>query len=209
MQTLLYEFSAGLLYWLVMNARKKPILRPGAVYRTRDIGRWGANASRTAKRLVAEGLLVPLRHGLYVHPKHGRFGAVPPDDGELMRAFVGGPFVFTGPDRWNALDLGSTATFAHPLVYNTKRSGLFEIGGRSFRLRRVAFPRKPTPEWFAVDLLEHADQVGMDRQDLSGGLARAISDGRLDREQLRKMASRFGGVRTLALVESAIGASAG
>jgi len=36
---------------------------------------------------------------------------------------------------------GITALFAAPLVYNTKRSGTFELGGRKFVLRRVAFPR--------------------------------------------------------------------
>ena len=42
-----------------------------------------------------------------------------------MRTFLdGGPFVFTGAERWNALGLVSTAAFAAPLVYNTKRSGL-------------------------------------------------------------------------------------
>ena len=47
-----------------------------------------------------------------------------------MRAFLdGGRFVFTGPERWNALGLGTTALFATPLVYNTRRSGTFELGG--------------------------------------------------------------------------------
>jgi len=191
-----------------MSLRKTPNLKPGVVYRTRDLGRWGANPSRLAKRLVAEGQLVPLRHGLFVHPKHGRFGTVPPDDRELMRAFVGGPFVFTGPDRWNALGLGSTAAFANPLVYNTKRSGLFDMGGRTFRLRRVDFPRKPTPEWFVVDLFDHADEAGADRRELTLALSRAIADGRLDNARLRQMSRRFGSMRTQALVESAIKSSA-
>lgn len=187
-----------------MSARSKPNLRPGAVYRTRDIGKWSANPSRLAKRLVAEGQLVPLRHGLYVHPKHGRFGAVPPDDCELMRAFVGGSFVFTGPDRWNALGLGSTAMFASPLVYNTKRSGNFVFGGRTFRLRRVDFPRQPSPEWFVIDLLEHADEAGADRANLASALTRAVAHERFDRARLRRMARRFGSARTQAIVDSAI-----
>ena len=45
-----------------------------------------------------------------------------------MRAFLdGGPFVFTGPERWNALGLGTTAMFAVPL-YITKRDGTFAFG---------------------------------------------------------------------------------
>ncbi|MFN0061924.1 MAG: hypothetical protein ACKVPX_05350, partial [Myxococcaceae bacterium] len=125
-----------------MTASAHPQLEPGRVYRTRDFLTWTANAPRLAKRLVREGRLVPLAHGLFAYPRRSRFGTVPPTDEELMRAFLeGGLFVFTGPERWNALGLGTTSVFAAPLVYNTKRSGTFELGGRPFVLRRVAFPQ--------------------------------------------------------------------
>ena len=114
-----------------MPATTHPPLRPGRAYRTKDLSAWGANSPRLAKRLVREGRLVELAHGLFAHPRKGRFGVVPPSDEEVMRAFLdGGRFVFTGPDRWNALGLGTTALFATPLVYNTKRSGTFKLGGR-------------------------------------------------------------------------------
>jgi hypothetical protein len=186
----------------------RPRLKPGRVYRTRDLARWTANAPRLAGRLVREGALVPLAHGLFAHPRRGRFGPVPPSDEELMRAFLGGaPFVFTGPDRWNALGLGSTAVFATPLVYNTKRSGTFELGGRRFLLRRVAFPRKPPTEWFVVDLLEHADQAATSRGDVAAALARALARRVFDRGRLRAMARGYGTLATRALVESALAAA--
>ena len=85
-------------------------LEPGRVYRTRDLATWSANPPRLAKRLVDQGELVPLAHGLFARPKQSRFGPVPPLDEEIMRAFLdGGAFVFTGPERWNALGLGTTA----------------------------------------------------------------------------------------------------
>ncbi len=192
-----------------MPASTNPQLEPGRVYRTRDLAAWGANAPRLAKRLVREGTLVPLAHGLFAHPKRGRFGAVPPSDEELMRAFLGdAPFVFTGPDRWNSLGLGTTAVFATPLVYNTKRSGTFDLGGRHFVLRRVAFPETPPPEWFGIDLLEHADQAGASRADLAAALARAVARGALDRERLTEMARRYSRRATQALMESALRADA-
>ena len=46
---------------------------------------------------------------------------------------------FTGSEHWNALGLGTTAVFPAKLVYNTKRSGEFTLGGRRFLLRRVGF----------------------------------------------------------------------
>ncbi len=75
-------------------------LEPGRVYRTGDLAAWSTNAPRLARHLVEQGALVPLAHGLFVHPRRGRFGLVPPVDEEVMRAFLGGaPFVFTGAAR--------------------------------------------------------------------------------------------------------------
>ena len=180
-----------------------PILEPGRVYRTRELKAWGINAPRLAKRLVRERKLVPLAPGLFAHPKRGRFGAVPPSDEELMRAFLeGAPFVFTGPDRWNALGLGTTAVFAAPLVYNTKRSGTFDFGGRRFELRRVAFPENPPPEWFVVDLIEHADQAGASRSELASSLAKALARKTFSRNRLTEMAKRYATKSTQALVSS-------
>jgi hypothetical protein len=188
-----------------MPAATNPQLRPGRVYRTRELARWGANPPRLAKRLVREGKLIPLAHGLYAHPRRGRFGVVPPGDEEVMRAFLdGAPFVFTGPEQWNALGLGTTAVFSAPLVYNGKRSGNFSLGGRRFVLRRVAFPALPTPEWFAVDLLENAGAAGASRDDLGHALARALARGSLDRQSLHKAARRYGTRKTQEVVERAV-----
>ena len=193
----------------VMSTAADPALEAGRVYRTRELEAWSANAPRLAKRLVSEGKLVPLAHGLFAAPRVSRFGAVPPSDDALMRAFLdGGPYVFTGPEKWNALGLGSTAAFASPLVYNTKRSGEFVLGGRRFVLRRVAFPTKPTPEWFAVDLLENAAHVGASRQELGHALGRALQRRALDRHQLEAMTQRFASKATAAVVREALDASA-
>lgn len=188
-----------------MPAAAKPQLTPGRVYRTKELSRWGENPSRLAKRLKRDHVLVELRHGLFYRPRHSRFGVVPPDERELMRAFLeGSPFVFTGPDRWNALGLGSTAVFAHQLVYNTKRSGVFEFGNRKFELRRVRFPRDPTPEWFAVDLLENHTRAGIGLDDLCEGLTHAVATGRLDAEALRRASEKYGTKRTQAVVNRAL-----
>ncbi len=128
---------------------------------------------------------------------------VPPTDDELMRAFLdGSPFVFTGPERWNALGLGTTAVFASSLVYNTKRTGTFVLGGRRFLLRRVRFPASPSPEWFAVDLFEHANQVAASREDLTASLTRALERGTLSRERLREMSREYATQATQAFIGS-------
>ena len=184
----------------------EPNLEPGRVYRTRDFAAWSTNPPRLAKRLVEEGVLVPLAHGLFARPKPSKFGPVPPLDEEIMRAFLDdAPFVFTGPERWNALGLGTTAVSAVPLVYNTKRSGTFTFGNRRFVLRRVAFPHDPPPEWFIIDLLEHTDQAATSPTELAPVLAHALARGRFDADRLGDMARRYGSRATVAIVEAARG----
>lgn len=179
-------------------------LEPGTVYRTAWLRRWGNNPTRLAQKLEARGLVRRLGHGLLYTPRTSRFGEVPPSDEALLDAFLDGTaYVVTGPARWNALGLGSTALFARPLVYNTKRTGTFDLGGRTFELRRVAFPTDPPPEWFVVDLLRHADAAGVDRRELVDRLHRRVRAGRFDADRLLDMARRFGGAAEREAVRAA------
>ena len=169
-----------------------PALEPGRVYRTAELACWSANPTRLAGRLVEEGALIRLRHGLFAAPRMTRFGVVPPSDEALLDAFLEGePWIRSGPDVWNALGLGSTALHVVQLVYNTKRSGLFELGGRRFHLRRVRFPEAPTPEWYVVDLLTHADAAGVSRAEVVEDLRRWVEAGRYDAAVLVSMAEAF------------------
>lgn len=180
------------------------LLDPGTVYRTAWLRRWGANPTRLAQKLEDRGLVRRLGHGLLYAPRTGRFGEVPPSDEALLDAFLDGtPYLVTGPPRWNALGLGSTALFVHPLVHNTKRTGRFDVGGRTFDLRREAFPAEPTAEWFVIDLLRHADEAGVDRHDLAKNLTQALRRGRFELDRLFGMAARFGGRRELDVVRAA------
>lgn len=188
-----------------MGTPAQPRLEPGRVYRTRELAQWGANSPRLAQRLVREGRLVQVGHGLFAAPRHSRFGAVPPTDEALLRAFLdGAPYVFTGPERWNALGLGTSVVFAMPLVYNTKRSGRFVFSGRHFLLRRVAFPERPSTEWYVVDLFENAAQAGAAPEVLADALEAALREGRFDREQLVAMSTQYGSRRTQALIGKAL-----
>lgn len=132
----------------------------------------------------------------------GRFGPVPPSERELVESFLGPgvPFLFTGPARWNALGLGTTALFAVPLVYTAVVEGRRVLDGLPVVFRREAFPEVPTPEWFAVDLFNHADEAGADPADLARELVRALSRGAFDREHLREMVARYGTPETQARI---------
>jgi len=191
-----------------MNTPAQPELKPGRAYRTRDLRLWSANSTRLARRLVDEGKLLEAAHGLYYAPIPTRFGPAPASSEELLRAFLGGdPFLLTGPPYWNALGLGSTAMFAVTLVYNTRRSGEFRLGGRRFLLRRVYFPQNPTVEWFIVDLLQHHDMAGVALSELRAGLVATLRSGRWNRKRLREMAEIYGTKATLAVIDEALRSS--
>jgi len=185
-----------------------PKLEPDRVYRTRDFAKWTKNTPRFAKRLERAGVLQRLGHGLFVHPRVGRFGAVPPSDSELLRRFLDDtPFVVTGPEKWNALRLGTTTVFAVMRVYNTKRSGTFNLGGRVFDLHRVAFPENPPVEWFVVDLFSHADLVGASQEDLASELTSQMRRGTFDPGRLRAMTARYATKAVEARIDRAIRAA--
>ena len=140
--------------------RLEPPLEPGRVYRTKEFGAWARNPFALATRLVAKGQLRHLGHGLYYFPEQSRFGALPPDEHELVRAFLcGRPFVFSGTAAWNGLALGTTQVSMVPLVYNENRSGLLELNRRRYQFRRTRFPEHPSAEWFAVDFLNNLDDI--------------------------------------------------
>jgi hypothetical protein len=183
--------------------------KPGAVYRTADLQRWTANAPRMVQRLVKRGELKPLAQGLYAAPRKTKFGEAPPPAEAVMDAFLKGTeYVFTGPAYWNALGLGATALFPAELVYNRKRTGEFNLGGRRFLLRRRAFPKRPTAEWYAVDLILNRKLVGLDLDTLVERLGAAVKRGELDGERLLVAAERFGTKETLGLVRQVARADA-
>lgn len=158
--------------------RLEPPLQPGRVYRTKEFGAWAKNPFALATRLVAEGKLRHLGHGLYHCPRAGILGPMPPTAGELVRAFLGDrPFLFGGTAAWNRLALGTTQAMVHPLVYNTERSGDVTLAGRTFTFKRTRFPAEPDAEWFAVDLLNNLDAVpGVDPAAVLAALRRRLGN---------------------------------
>ena len=139
---------------------------------------------------------------MFYAPLNSRFGQAPPSDEELLRGFLGSDnFVITGPPKWNALGLGTTAMFAATLAYNHRRTGEFVFDGRRFLLRRVYFPEQPTPEWYIIDLLQHHDMAGVSLVELEDRLTATLKNQRWNRERLRAMAEEYGTRATLELVE--------
>ena len=94
--------------------------------------------------------------------------------------------------------------FASTLVYNTRRTGEFTLAGMRFLLRRVYFPKHPSPEWFVVDLLKHHDMAGVALSELRTNLVATLRLGRWDVAMLCEMAETYGTKPIAALIDECV-----
>jgi len=142
----------------------KKHLRPGQVYRREDLAKWSNAVDRHLKQLQEEGKLTKLSGGLYYCPKKTVFGDAPADDKKLVEAFLRDHrFLLTSPNAYNSLGLGTTQLYNQTVVYNHKRHGQFELGGRVFEFRmKPHFPSRLTTEFLLVDMLNNLDSLAED-----------------------------------------------
>lgn len=167
-------------------------MKPGHVYRRQDLGAFSSAVDRDLQELVRKGTVRKVHSGLYVRPQRNAFGVAPPRDEALVRAFLkSDDFLMTSFNHFNALGLGLTQVYNETRVYNHKRSGTYELGGKTFRFLRVpAFPRALSREYLLVDLLNNLahlpDDAARVRRNLRPFLAR------LDMDALRANLERYG-----------------
>ncbi len=164
----------------------KKKLRPGRVYRRKDLARWSNAVDRHLHQLVQEGRLRKVSGGLYMAPRNTRFGTAPAAPEVVVSSFLNDDrFLMVSPNAYNALGVGTTQLYNKPVVYNRKRHGDFELNGRPFEFRRRAsFPKTVSEEFLLVDLLHNLDRLAEDRDAVR---ARALARAReLDRKRLSK-----------------------
>jgi len=169
-------------------------LKPGTVYRRSDLAAWSKSVDRHARQLVETGVLKKLRNGLYHYPKASSFGAVPADDEQLVRTFLkDDAFLLVSPNAYNSLGLGTTQLYNALVVYNHKRHGVFELGGRTFRFqRKYKFPRTMTREFLLVDLVNNLKSLAEDQERLLGKVrTRALT---MDPKKLKRAVRQYGKV---------------
>ncbi|MDD3020270.1 MAG: hypothetical protein PHX61_04720 [Alphaproteobacteria bacterium] len=140
--------------------------QPGEVYRRADLEQWSNAVDRHLVQLQESGVLVKLSGGLYFCPQMTAFGPAPADDETLVRAFLKDDrFLLTSSNLYNTLGLGTTQLYNETVVYNHKRHGRFKLGGRTFRFAmKPYFPRKATPEFLLVDVVNNINQLAEDRE---------------------------------------------
>jgi hypothetical protein len=179
-------------------------LRPGQVYRRMDVAQWSNAVDRHLKQLVEEGTLTKLAGGLYVYPKDTAFGKAPAEDDKLVEAFLKGDrFLLTSPNAYNSLGVGTTQLYNKTVVYNCKRHGDFQLGGRKFSFRvKPSFPKSLTKEFLLVDLVNNLDQLAESKDEV---LARvAVKAASCNARRLKRASRDYGNVRTRKFFASAL-----
>lgn len=179
-------------------------LTPGKVYRRADLAQWSNAVDRHLAQLVKEGFLNKLAPGLYYVPKQTVFGEAPPEEHELVRSFLKeDDFLLTTPNAYNSLGVGTTQLYNKRVVYNHKRHGAFKLGGREFFFHaKHRFPKKLSPEFLVVDLLNNLSNLAEDKDEvLKRTLVKAKT---LDRKNLRQSVTRYGNTKTKALLAPAL-----
>jgi len=182
----------------------KKHLRTGKVYRRADFAQWSNAVDRHIAQLVEEGFLRKLAYGLYHVPKQTVFGAAPPEESELVRSFLkDDDFLLTTPNAYNSLGVGTTQLYNRRVVYNHRRHGVFKLGGREFFFHaKHRFPKKLSPEFLVVDLLNNLSILAEDKEVV---LEKAVSKAKsLDKKALQQSLSRYGSARTKALLTPAL-----
>jgi hypothetical protein len=179
-------------------------LRRGSVYRRADLERWSSAVDRHLGQLVDDGTLQKLFHGLYHYPKESVYGLTPPDEATLVRSFLkDDDFLITSPNAYNSLGVGTTQLYNKRVVYNHKRHGEFELGGRKFFFHmKPKFPKKLSPEFLLVDLVNNLDTLAEDKEAVL--LSVKEKAGRLDRVKLKRTVTSYGGSRAKKVFSSVL-----
>jgi len=181
-----------------MSALKelKRHIKPGVVYRRKHLEKFSGAIDRHLTELVNNGVLQKVSGGLYYRPKQTSFGAVPPDDKVLVRAFLDDDrFYLTSFNAYNSIGVGTTQLYNERVVYNHKRDGRIELNGRSFYfIKRDRFPKESNLEFLLVDLVNNLRFLAEDQQKIKENVKRkALS---MDRNKLMRAVSYYAGVRT-------------
>jgi hypothetical protein len=174
----------------------KKHLRRGSVYRRADLERWSTAVDRHLGQLVEDGTLQKLSFGLYHYPKESVYGPIPPDEADLVRSFLkDDDFLITSPNAYNSLGVGTTQLYNKRVVYNHKRHGEFKLGGRKFFFHsKPKFPKKISPAFLLVDLLNNLDTLAEDKTEV---MQQVLDKARTMEPKAIKLAvSEYGNVRT-------------
>ena len=170
-------------------------LKPGGVYRRTELANWSKSVDRHLDELVQEGTLQKLSQGLYYYPKESAFGKTPPDENMLVESFLKDHrFLLTTPSVYNSLGVGTTQLYNERTVYNHKRHGEFKLGNKTFQFKiKPHFPKKVTPEFLLVDLVNNLESLAEDSSEVLKKVAGKVEV--MDKKKLKQSVVEYGSVK--------------
>lgn len=172
-------------------------IKPGQVYRREMLLAFSKALDRDLEILVSKKLIKKLAGGLYYRPLMSAFGALPPKDSDLVSCFLrDDAFLLYSWHQYNALGLGLTQLYNRVVVLNHKRHGVFKLGNKEFDFRRShrRFPRKVTPEFLLVDLVNNLNELAEDTSLVKERILNNLSH--FDQDKVFHMAKKYGKVGT-------------
>jgi hypothetical protein len=170
----------------------KKHLVPGKTYRRSDFAELTSNVDRHIHSLLVDGHLKRLSMGIYLAPKMTAFGEALPDEHSLLKTFLKDDhFVVYSTSQFNSLRFGTTQLYNERVVFNRKRTGQRQVGGRNytFRLWREA-PKSISIEFLVVELLNRLDDLVEDHVSILKSVKSKLSE--MDSAKLNRAAKRFG-----------------
>lgn len=153
-------------------------LTAGAVYRRNELAHLTTAIDRDLANLVDKGSLEKVAPGLYYKPRVSRFGALPPNNDDLVKAFLRGDFfLLYSWNDYNALGLGLTQLYNRMVAYNRKRHGVFTLAHQEYDFRRPArgFPEKLSREFLLVDLVNNLNELDEDPDQVKRNIEKSIN----------------------------------
>ena len=191
------------LYIRAMNLLRQHI-KQGKVYRRSDLEYYSTAIDRHLAQLTKDGTLIKLNQGLYYAPKQSKFGAVPPDDHQVVERFLKDEdFLMVSPNSYNSLGLGLTQLYNTTWVYNHKRKGEFQLNGKTFEFKlKSSFPKNITREYLLVDLLNNMENLAEDQSQTLDKLPNNI--GSFTTDALMKATQLYGNGKTKRKLKSIV-----
>lgn len=171
-------------------------MKSGRVYRRKELNEYSNSVDRELAELSFKGAVKKLSAGLYVKPEQSRFGELPPDDKELVRAFLNdNQFLLMSFNYYTSLGLGLTQLYNEILVYNRRRHGKVKLGSKKFVFKNIPeFPRKLSREFLLIDMLNNLKSLGEDSSEVLKRLKKKKDNFNMRKTSL--MAKRYGKVKT-------------
>jgi hypothetical protein len=179
-------------------------IKQGEVYRRSDLEYYSTAIDRHLSQLTKDGTLIKLNQGLYYAPKQSKFGAVPPDDRQVVERFLKDEdFLLVSPNSFNSLGLGLTQLYNTTWVYNHKRKGEFKLNGKTFEFKlKSSFPKNISREYLLVDLLNNLDTLAEDQTQTIDKLPDYVANFNID--ALMKVTQQYGSGKTKRTLKSIV-----